>query len=520
MPTVRHLITRWGFKADTVAVDRFQKSIINTKTSIGGAVLGLYAMQRAFRGLFGIADQFEQTKLVFDGFAKTTEESAKNLADVYDYIRRMPVEMDNVLMIAQKVQTHGLQDLGLMNVVGTIGNLSSAFGNDPRKIQDLLKAISDIKSAGKLMGGEFKQLLNVSLPILHEMRKELGDGTVEKFKQLMQSGNITFEQFWDQFTKLAGKGSKFEQLLIDKAETFVGLRIIAWNNIKMILGEASKELLPNFKIITKEILSFIQMNEKLIKTNVVAYMKSFGNVVMDVKNAIQATNSVLEFPVKQLGGWPGVIEKAYKALLIFLGYKGLEKLGKVGYRVGGIILFLGRVFKHLGKAFKIGGLSKMISQLRVLAGILTLINLNFVLIGATIAGILLLIEDISKLVKGKKSLIGYYLFGDGKEGVSPESVNMRKKEYKDWFEGKKKQLQNLQMRMFKGILERRGYDVRNRLGDGSSASSNVNIDQVNITVPENTPTAQMPQIISRAFNDAVGNMMKQSVNNNTTTAVA
>jgi hypothetical protein len=126
-----------------------------------GSVGGLYAMKRAFSGMIRIADEFESNKLIFDAFAKTTEESAKNLKDVYDYIRRMPVDMKSVLMISQKVQTHGLQELGLMEVVETIGNLTPAFGRDPRRIQDLLKAISDIYSAGKLMGSEVRQLLNV-----------------------------------------------------------------------------------------------------------------------------------------------------------------------------------------------------------------------------------------------------------------------------------------------------------------------------------------------------------------------
>ncbi|MFA5432303.1 MAG: tape measure protein, partial [Candidatus Paceibacterota bacterium] len=98
---------------------------------------------------------------------------------------------------------------------------------------------------------DINQLTNRGIPIIKELAKQFGV-TESEVKNLVESGDVGFEQLEQAFIDLTGEGSQFGGLMEEQAKTLPGL----WSNFMDAVSQATvtvgEELIDAFNI--KELL--------------------------------------------------------------------------------------------------------------------------------------------------------------------------------------------------------------------------------------------------------------------------
>lgn len=131
-----------------------------------------------------------------------------------------PVELTTLATNSQKLAASGFEAEAIPELLGTIMNAASVgvdtFENNAFR---LTKALSQIKTNGRLLGEELLQLTDIGLPI-NEIIKEAFDMNSQELAKASQEGKVEIDVILDAIT--SGLKDKFGGALEEQTETLTG----------------------------------------------------------------------------------------------------------------------------------------------------------------------------------------------------------------------------------------------------------------------------------------------------------
>jgi uncharacterized protein YdeI (YjbR/CyaY-like superfamily) len=117
------------------------------------------------------------------------------------------------------------------NLIQTLRMLGDVVSGDEQKLMGMAYAFQQVKSIGRLMGGELIQMQNAGFNPLAEMARTSGKD-ITYFRDQMEKGLITFDMVRKAFETATSKGGRFFQGMEHGSKTLSGL----WSTLKDDVG--------------------------------------------------------------------------------------------------------------------------------------------------------------------------------------------------------------------------------------------------------------------------------------------
>jgi len=209
---------------------------------IGRARTAMLALGAAGVGLGVVfvkaAAQMEQTKMAFTSLLKSGDAATAMLKDLRDFAAKTPFEFNDLTRATQKLMAFGFEAKQIIPMLTAVGDAAAAMGGDPEVINRSVRALGQIRSAGKLMTEDMNQLTEVGIPAWQFMADAIGKSTGE-IRQMTTDGVIPADVAIKAL--LQGMSGRFGGLMAEQAKTAVG----GWSNLmdeiertKVVIGEA------------------------------------------------------------------------------------------------------------------------------------------------------------------------------------------------------------------------------------------------------------------------------------------
>ena len=359
---VESLLVALGFQADTSGANQFMGSmdgLIGKITAAAGIIGGIFAAN----GFIETASQFEQFETQLETIQGSSEKAKESMAWIADFAAKTPYEMQQVTDAFVKLQSYGL-DARNGGLLESVGNMASGMG---KGLDQAVEAIADA------VNGENERL------------KEFGIKASKKGEMFTYTYNMDGKQFQVQAKNEAADIQEALQGIMDArfkggmekmSKTWTGILSNlsdTWDMLKLRLMSAG--VFDALKDRLNGLMTAIQDN----KDAIFEWAESAGQSITQFINIVSdGIGSVIDFVQET-----GLAEPILKLLGATAIYTGFALLGMA---TGGLI------------RATIGMTRFAIASLAA--------AWPLALIGAAIAGLILLIDDYLNYKAGNDSIIG------------------------------------------------------------------------------------------------------------------
>lgn len=193
-----------------VAADAFTKGV----TAIGSAAAGA----------FGELVNLQNTRQSFEVLTGSAANASKVMADLSKYAMNTPFEFNQIAGATKTLLGFGSTVDGVGKQIRQIGDIAGATGGDMGRIA---LVFGQVQAQGRLMGGDFLQLVNNGVALGDVLSKQLKI-PASKLKDEIEAGHVTFEQFSKAIDGATSAGGKFYGGAEKMAQTLSG----RWSTMK------------------------------------------------------------------------------------------------------------------------------------------------------------------------------------------------------------------------------------------------------------------------------------------------
>ena len=501
MASIRDLFVTLGFDIDERPLERVDRNMRNIAVNARRLSI-IFAGAAVSTGLFiNEAAKFEQVEIAFETMLGSAEKAKEILDGLKDDARRTPFTLPGILDSAKRLLAMGIEADRLRDTIKILGDVSAGVGID--KLPNLTLALGQVSAATRLRGQEIRQFTEAGVPLLEELGKSLGK-TAAEVQEMTSRGEVSFEDVRKALENMTLEGGRFFNLMERQSASLLGIL----SNLKdfLIINAIAigKELLPQAKAITNELLAFLEVNRQIIKARLVKFFKGMGVVMGILFKVFKGTLEAILNVSDALGGLENVIKTVTFAMLTFIGLQILSGIGSV---TQGIFAMVG--------AMKTLGTVALFTQAKLLA--------MPILIGAAVIALGLIIEDIIAFFRGKDSLTGVL-------------VEAFEKKFPDAFINTKAALMAIrdtigtivdETKILLGFLNE--FLITNPLtalgiisgpasapansSPGGGSSNNVRIENVNVPpLPAGTTAENVTDALADGFDRSLGGVLRQTHN--------
>ena len=398
MATVRELTTKWGFSIDDRPLRQVDARISNLKSSLNGLAslsrniaFGFTGLAAGIGYLLKQAGDFEQTEVAFEVLTQSTAKAKKLTSDLIDFAQKTPFELKGLFESTKQLLAYGIESENMIKTLTALGNIAAGVGKD--KLPQLTLAFGQVRTAGKLRGTEVRQFTEAGVPILEAVAQEMGVAT-SAVTDLVSKGAVSFATVDAALQKMANGTGRFSGLMEKQSQTMLGLFSNLKDAMQILAVTVGGTLVPEAKAYLKIAIDWLQVNKELIQQNVSAGVRAIVDGMQALVKVGRAVFRIMTAVVNSLGGFENAVKLATFALSAFVGVRVLTFMGNVG-------LVALSAAKNLGI---------FVAMSRTAA--VTMLTLKFIAlaiplaIGAALAALFLIIEDLVVFFQGGDSLIG------------------------------------------------------------------------------------------------------------------
>jgi tape measure domain-containing protein len=199
------------------------------KGLIAGAFAGL-AIGSAIKSMATLSIEAEQNKIAFTTFLGSVDAANESLKGLKQFASVTPFSSKEVIDVGKALLGFGVQAKDLTPTLKSIGDLSAGTG---KNFKELAVIFGQIKSVGKLMGGDLMQLRQSGIPIVAELAKNYGT-TEAAITEMVTKGKIGFKDVEKAFTSLTSEGGMFFDLMAKQSLSLGGQLSTLQDNLEVI----------------------------------------------------------------------------------------------------------------------------------------------------------------------------------------------------------------------------------------------------------------------------------------------
>jgi tape measure domain-containing protein len=386
MATVRELVTKWSFDVNDKPLRRMEADISRVKKLAFGAGIAITAISAAVGVLLNQAGKFEQWRIAFETMLGGAEKASNLLEDIKKFALETPFVLPEIIQGARQLLAFGIESDKIIESLKILGDVASGVS---QPISRLILNFGQVKAQAKLTGRELRDFAVLGVPLIAELAKILNVAESE-IQSLVSRGKIGFKLVNQAFINMTESGGRFANLMIRQSKSLFGI-ISNVNDviIQLSIGLGDR-ILPEAKRLTKQFLDFLQVNRKIILLRSERFVIILVKFVKQLLGIVKGLLISMKVFVTILGGAESAVKKITTA---FAAFFALNILSLIGSTTQSILLLTKAIF-HLGN-------TALLAKAKIL--------LIPIAIGAIMAGIALIIEDIIAFTQGRKSVLGVIL---------------------------------------------------------------------------------------------------------------
>jgi tape measure domain-containing protein len=379
--TLRELITWVGFDVSTANLDKYDRAVQNVMdtstrlhsnlirladqvTQVGKRMtlgLSLPIAGVATAGVIATA-KVEKFQTSFEVMLKSADRAKSLMGELFQFEAVTPFNLEQVMTATNKLL---IAKEPVKNITNQLRMLGDVAAGDAQRLQSIVYVLGQVRALGYLQGQDIMQFTNALVPIRAAIAKVTGvEG--KALQKMIEQRKITADMTQKALELIA---KEREGMMAKQARTLGGLwssLMSAIFRIRAAIGEMISETL----------------NLRKILDNVIAWIDKLTKFIKNMDPAM-----------KKVIVWMGMILFIIGPLLTIVGTIAkvllLVKGAIVGMGLAGVTVNLTTIVPLLGKA----------------ALAIGVIAIKLIAIGAAIAGILIIAEDIVGYFTGKESVI-------------------------------------------------------------------------------------------------------------------
>ena len=308
----------------TTPLRKIKNALFSIKTLIGAIAAGWAATQLLLNPI-NVADAYSSAKISFSTLLGK-EQGQQMMDDLDQFAKATPFNTTNVISNAQKMLAMGWDAEDILKDMEIIGNAAAATGKLDQGLESIVRAMSQIKTKGRLSTEELNQLAEAGIAAKAMLAEQLGYGTgdegIAAMTEDLENGAISSNKAIEAL--LAGM-KKYDGMMDSMAnETVEGL----WSQMKdtfdiNIVRRWGQGLQDGAKQGLGTMLGLLDDSEgALQKLGDTAYRigKTFSNWLADkLENAVKKIKEITNsdaFQNATLGGkikllWDGLIANPF-----------------------------------------------------------------------------------------------------------------------------------------------------------------------------------------------------------------
>lgn len=212
----------------TAPLRTIKNALFSIKTLIGAIAAG-WAAKQAFLDPISVADAYSSAKISFSTLLGKNQ-GQQMMDDLDLFAKATPFNTTNVISNAQKMLAMGWNAEDILKDMRILGDAAAATGKLDQGLESIVRAMSQIKTKGRLSTEELNQLAEAGIAAKAMLAEQLGYGTgdtgIAKMTEDLEDGNIASDKA---IAALLEGMKKYEGMMDSMAnETVEGL----WSQMK------------------------------------------------------------------------------------------------------------------------------------------------------------------------------------------------------------------------------------------------------------------------------------------------
>ena len=174
------------------SLSRLKNSLFNIRTLITG-IASAWAAVQIIKNPIDVADAYSSAKISFSTLLGESQ-GQQMMDDLDAFAKSTPFNTTNVISNAQKMLAMGWEAENIIEDMETIGNAAASTGKMDQGLESIVRALSQIKTKGKLSTEELNQLAEAGIAAKAMLAENLGYGTgdegIAKMTKDLEDGAI------------------------------------------------------------------------------------------------------------------------------------------------------------------------------------------------------------------------------------------------------------------------------------------------------------------------------------------
>lgn len=260
---------------------------IGAGLGIAGAISSAVGYMKEFvTQSFMAAANFDQLKIAFSSMLGSNVQADKLLEGIVRFAQETPYAVNQLTDLSKQLLAFGFEADEIIPTLDMLGNVAAGVGKD--RMPQLILAMGQIRSAGRLMGQDLLQLINAGFNPLQYISEKTGESMIT-LKKKMEEGKISFEMVRTAFKDATSEGGKFFNLMQSQTNTVAGQidRLgDSFDQLKIAIGnqlqDAGARIIGMFGDLIETVSGWISLNpsEELEKQRI-----GFNSLIIELSNA-------------------------------------------------------------------------------------------------------------------------------------------------------------------------------------------------------------------------------------------
>lgn len=274
--------------------DKVTSSFARASLTAAGFTAAIYASNRAIQGtigkLGGLFDQLAQARAGFTSILKSETGAENLLAEIREFARLSPFVTQELVNYSQQLLGVGQSAQTIVPLLRSVGDIVASVGGDQQSIGRVLFTLTQIRTIGRLIGQDARQLQSALIPITSYLSEYLGK-TTEEIKKMQEAGSISADTV---FAALTAAGDKVEGAMDRATKNIKGAKAILTDTVT-ILFQNQPVMQRLFEDTYKGILKFADY------LGTPAFQNSFNNFFESIERVYESVKPLVAEMTK-IGG--------------------------------------------------------------------------------------------------------------------------------------------------------------------------------------------------------------------------
>ena len=179
------------------AVTASQRKLLSYGIAAGTAALAIAA---GLAKTVAAAGQIQQLEIAFTTLLGSAEAARAKIAELQEFDKLTPFNLEATMHGAQQLVAAGASADRVIPIMQALGNAMAASGRGSESFGRAMYAVSQILTAGKLMGSEVRQLTEAGVPV-REWMAEMGVGAGQ-----IAAGGVSAEKAMEALINVMNRG--------------------------------------------------------------------------------------------------------------------------------------------------------------------------------------------------------------------------------------------------------------------------------------------------------------------------